>query len=249
MLIKKYNQRGFTLVEVAVIAPVMILIALSIVAILIALVSSTVGPNARSILIQQGQKSFDSIESDVNNSSGLLPTLPANFTDNAAGDYSSPPSGTTVLRIQTYDQIQNPNDSSGTKVIPAFKDTSPCSNTTVLDSNNIVPIVVIYFVKNNTLYRRTLTDTTTPTPTTCGTKLAKSTGCGDCTSEDIALLRADSVTKFEVTYYDSVVLDSNPNSVASASSKSAKITIESSLEAGGDTIKYTANLRAARLNN
>lgn len=248
MSIKKINQRGFTLVEVAVVAPVMILIALAIVAILIALVSGTVGPNARSILIQQGQKAFDSMESDVNNSSGLLSTLtvPANFTDNAASDYSSPPSGTTVLRIQTYDQIQNPNDSSGTKVIPAFKDTSPCSNTTVLDSNNIVPIVVVYFVKNNTLYRRTLTDTTTPA--TCGTKLAKSTGCGSCTSEDIALIRADSITKFEVTYYDSVTLDSNPSSIASASSKSAKITIASSLEAGGDTIKYTANLRVARLN-
>lgn len=244
MLIKRNNQGGFTLVEVAVVAPVMILLAIAIVAILIALVGGTVRPNAESILIQQNQKSFENIESDINNSSGLLSALPANFTDNAASDYSSPPSGTTVLRIKTYDQIQNPNDSSGTKIIPAFKDASSCSSSTILDSSNIVPIVVIYFVKNNTFYRRTLTDTTTPA--TCGTKLAKSTGCSTCTSEDIALLKADSIDAFNVTYYTNITNDTTTTDPTVA--KSAKITITSSLEAGGDTVEYTASLRAVRLN-
>ncbi|MEK7621281.1 MAG: type II secretion system protein [Patescibacteria group bacterium] len=240
------KQHGFTLVEVAIVTPVMILTALGIVAILITLVSSTVGPNARSILMQQEEKALDSMESDINNSSGILSSsLSANFTDTAGGDYSSPPSGTTVLRIQTYDQITNPNDSSGTRVIPAFKDSAACSNITSLAANNIAPIVVVYYVKDNVLYRRTLTDTTTPA--TCGIKLAKQSCLSGCASKDTALVNAENLSNFSIIYYTGVT-----NSIETADptlAKSAKVFITASLEAGGETVEYSSSLRSARLNN
>lgn len=240
----KNNQHGFTLVEVAIVTPFMILLALSIIAVLVTLVTSTVGPNAKSMLMQQQEKAFDSIESDINNSSTLLTSLPANFSDSASTDYSDPPVGTTVLRIQTYDQIANTSDSTGTRVMPAFKGASPCANTTALDGSNINSIVVIYYVKDNTLYRRTLTDTTNPT--TCGVKLAKQSCLSGCASEDIALVRADSLEKFEVTYYSTV---SGDTTTTASSAKSALVTIESNLEAAGETQSYTASFRSARLNN
>ncbi len=240
------KQRGFTLVEVAVVTPVMILVAISIVAILITLVSSTVRPNAKSILMQQQEKALDSIESDVNNSSALLSTLPSNFSDSNSNNYSSPPSGTTVLRIQTYDQIVNPNDSSGTKVIPAFKDTAACSNVTNLNAVNILPIVTIYYVRNETLYRRTLIDNTSPAPAICGAKLAKQT-CLTCTSEDLVLIRADKLSSFTVTYYTGINNDIVTTNTTLA--RSATISITASLEAGGDTVENTTSLRVARLNN
>ena len=240
------KQRGFTLIEVAIVTPVMILVAISIVAVLITLVSSTVRPNAKSILMQQQEKALDSIESDVNNSSAILSTLPANFSDNNSNDYSLPPSGTTVLRVQTYDQIVNPNDSSGTKVIPAFKDSAACSNVTDLNAANILPIVTVYYVKNEVLYRRTLIDNTSPTPAICGAKLAKQT-CLTCSSEDLALVRADRLSGFAVTYYTGInndVVTTDP-----ALAKSATISITASLEAGGDTVENITSLRVSRLNN
>lgn len=241
------DQRGFTLIEVAVVTPIMILVALSIVAILITLVTSTLRPNARSMVMQQEQKAFDSIESDINNSSGLLSDLPANFSDsNAAADYYDPPAGTDVIAIQTYDQIVNPNDSSGTKVIPAFRSSSACSNTTDLNASNIVPIVVVYFVKDDTLYRRTLTQYYGSTPSsTCGTKLAKQT-CITCTNKDVVLIAADSISAFNIVYYTGItndVVTTDPN-VA----QSAKITITASLDAGGDAVEYSSSIRASRLN-
>jgi type II secretory pathway pseudopilin PulG len=236
------NQRGFTLVEVAIISPVMILIAISIVAILITLVSSTIQPNTRSLIMQQEEKAFESIENDINNSAGLLSSLPANFSDGSASDYASPPSGTTVIRVQTYDQIINPNDSSGTKIIPAFKDSATCSNITDLGPSNIVPVVAVYFVRDNTLFRRTLTDTTVPA--TCGTKLAKQT-CQS--SEDIALVRVDNLSAFSVVYYTGITNDVVTTDPTVA--KSARITITAASEAAGDTIQYTSSLRAARLND
>lgn len=240
------KQRGFTLVEIAVVTPIMILVAISIIAVLITLVSSTVRPNAKSILMQQQEKALDSIESDVNNSSIILSTLPSNFSDSNSVDYASPPAGTTVLRVQTYDQIVNPNDTSGTKVIPAFKDSAACSNITDLNATNILPIVTIYYVKNEVLYRRTLIDNTSPAPAICGTKLAKQT-CLTCTPEDLALVRADQISGFAVTYYTGInndVVTTDPTLA-----KSATISITASLEAGGDTVENTTSLRVARLNN
>lgn len=241
------KQRGFTLVEIAIITPIMILVAISIVAVLIALVTSTVRPNARSIIMQQEEKALDSIEGDVNNSSAILSsTLPSNFSDSNIADYNFPPAGTTVLRVQTYDQIINPNDTTGTKVIPAFKDGSACSNMTNLNSTNILPIVVVYYVKNEVLYRRTLTDNTSPAPAICGTKLAKQT-CLTCSSEDLALVRADKLTSFDIIYYTGI-----NNDIVTADptiAKSAMISITASLEAGGDTVEHTTSLRVARLNN
>ncbi len=239
------NQKGFTLVEVAVVAPMMILIAISIVAILIALVSSTVGPNAKAILIQQQEKAFDIVENDINNSSGLIATLPANFSDSMSNDYASPPSGTTVLRIQGYNQINNPGDTSGTKVIPAFKDTATCSNITDLSASNIAPIVIIYFVNNNILYRRTLIEDTPSS--TCGTKLAKETGCAQPTcTQDLQLVQGDSIQAFSVIYYTTIGGSTTTSDPTLA--KSARITITSTVNAGGEPIQYTASFRAARLN-
>jgi type II secretory pathway pseudopilin PulG len=248
------KQRGFTLIEIAIIAPVMILVALSIIAILITLVSSTVRPNARSLIMQQEEKAFETIESDINNSyvyisstssSGFLSTLPANFTDNAASDYSSPPSGTTVVRIQTFNQIIDSTDSSRTKILPAFKSSSACSNTTDLSSNNIAPIVVVYYVKNNVLYRRTLVDNTNPS--TCGTKLAKQSCLSSCAAEDVALVRVDSLKAFSIVYYTGITND--VVTVDPTLARSAKVTITAASDAGGDSVEYTSSLRAARLNN
>ncbi len=248
------KQRGFTLVEVAIVAPIMILVAISIVAILITLVSSTVRPNAQSLIMQQEEKALESIESDINNSyvyinstssSGFLSSLPSSFTDSAASDYSSPPSGTMVVGLQTFNQIIDSTDSSRTKVLPAFKDAASCSNTTDLSPNNIAPVVVIYYVKDNTLYRRTLVDTTNPS--TCGAKLAKQSCLSSCAAEDTALVRVDSLTAFSIVYYTGITNDIVTTDPTLA--KSAKITITAALNAGGDSVEYTSSLRAARLNN
>lgn len=248
------KQRGFTLIEVAVIAPVMILVAISIVGILIILVSSTVQPNARSLIMQQEVRALDSIESDINNSYayinsttsyGFLSDLPANFSDSAISDYSDPPNGTMVLGIQTFNQIIDSTDSSRTKVLPAFKDTASCSNTTNLSPNNIAPIVVVYYVKNNTLYRRTLVDTSNPS--TCGTKLARQTCLTSCAAEDVALVQVDELRVFNVEYYTGITNDVVTTDPTAA--RSAKVTITAASDAGGDSVQYTSSLRAARLNN
>ncbi len=248
------KQQGFTLIEVAVVAPIMILVAISIIAILIILVSSTVQPNARSLIMQQEEKALDVIESDINNSYayisstssyGFLSTLPANFADSASSDYSSPPSGTTVIALKTFNQIIDSTDSSRTKVLPAFKDTASCSNTTDLSASNIAPIVVVYYVKNNTLYRRTLVDTTNPS--TCGTKLARQSCLTSCAAEDTALVQVDALRTFSVVYYTGITNDIVTTDPTAA--RSAKVTITAASDAGGDSVEYTSSLRAARLNN
>lgn len=244
MLIKN-RQAGFTLVEVAIVAPLMILIAISILAVLITLVTSTVTPNARGIMMIEQQKAMDSLQKDIGNSTTLLApaALPSGFSDSASSDYSSPPTGTVVLKAQTFNQTTDTNDTTGTKILPAFKGSSPCTNLTSLEASNIAPIVAVYFVKDSILYRRTLVDDTLAT---CATKLAKQTCISSCTSKDLQLISTSKVKKFDIIYYTS--LTSDTVTTAPASAKSAKITITSTLDAAGQTNEYTSVARIIKLN-
>ena len=78
LLIK--NQRGFTLVEIAVISPILILVTVGLIAGLILIANNVSGPNRQNSLIRSTQRALDMIEKDVINSSNFLTSVTT--TDN-----------------------------------------------------------------------------------------------------------------------------------------------------------------------
>lgn len=270
--IKQQKQRGFTLVEVSVVVPMIIIIIVGILALLITLVRNNVVQSTRSAIVNDTRLALGSLEKDINASTLFFPsTLPGGtYSDfnqpGLSGTYKT--NGTTVsgatstsintLMVQSYNQIADPQDTTGTKTIAAFKGTAPCSGSTFSQSSNIVPIAVLYFVSNGTLYRRTLIDKTNPT--TCGTKLIKQscpTGSDAntpaCTVKDTALL--NNVTQFDVDYYLAPSDASAMNAyVASPSptidqAKAINVTISASTIVSGSSVSHNASLRMTRVNN
>lgn len=271
ILTKKRREHGFTLVEVAVVVPMIIVIVIGILSMLVILVRSNVVQSTRSSLVNDTRIALGSIEKDTDASDLFFPdTLPsATYKDfnepgltgtyKTYGTLASGASSTNLntLFIQTYNQILDPQDTTNTKAIAAFKGASPCSATS-MSSTNIAPMAALYFVKNGVLYRRIITDRTNPA--LCGTgPLVRQTcptgsdaNVPQCLRKDTALL--DNVSQFKVDYYLNAYDVSALNAyVASPSptidqAKSILVTVSSSATASGTRVSHTVSLRVTRLN-
>ncbi len=240
------SQGGFTLPEVAIVVPMMILIVIALMGLLIAMVNDIAGPTKQSSLADSSDKVFDSIGSDVTNSSSFLSAVGAGFSDSNSSSYGSPPADTDVLIIQSYNQTKDPTDTTGTKTLPAFKGISPCA-TTSINKDNVVPIVIIYFVKDSVLWRRVLT--ATAPGSTCNTPLLIQQSCpsgGGCTNEDLPLTKA-TVTEFKVTYYSTV--DSDTVAIDKSLAQSVLVSVKNSTPSGGSNAVNTSVVRLSRLSH
>lgn len=220
-LTKHSKNRGFTLVEVAIVTPMVILIVLGILSLLIILVRNNAIQYNQASAVGGIRTALATIEKDIDNKTTFLPsTLPANFTDfnppgqsgayntafgTTAGNPMTPSTNLNSLFILASNQMVDTQiDTSGDQTTTAIKGTPVCNLATVTDPSNIIPITIIYFVNAGTLYRRTLIDNTNPT--SCGPLLIKQscpTGSDShspaCKVKDTALL--NNVTQFEVDYY------------------------------------------------
>ncbi len=246
MLIKHSHRKGFTIVEVAVVAPLMIVVVVALIGLLVALVNGIAVPTKQNSLVNDGKNVFEAASSDIKNSSSFLASLPSGFSDPNSSSYASPPPNTEVLRIQGYNQTADPTDTTGTKVLPAFKGTAPC-NSTAFEVSNVVAIAEIYFVKDGTLWRRVLTD---PTPgSTCNTPLLIQQTCppgSSCDNEDTAIAKGN-VTEFSVVYY----VNTTDTTVASdkTTAKSVLMTIKGSTPNASGVATYTSSLRISRISD
>lgn len=241
------REQGFTLVEVAVVLPMMIFITLGLVSLLVALVIGIAAPTKRNALVNSSGNVLESVNRDVTSSSGFLASVPFGFSDSNNADYTSPPANTEVLIIKGYNQTKEPTDTTGTQTLPAFKGTPPCSATTNSDKSNIASIITIYFVKGSTIWRRVLTETSPGA--TCNTPLLITQTCppgGSCTNEDTPIVKG-SITEFKLIYYTDAATDTVATNKIYA--KSVLLSIKGSVVNGNDTTTYSSNLRISRISD
>ncbi len=267
------KQRGFTIIEVAIVAPMLILIVLGILALLINLVTDNAVQIARNSLIGETRSAFSAIENDVASSSTFIPSsLPSNFTDGSPRptSFTYKSDGTTTnnvsssnlkgIFLQGYNQVLDPDPSntSKTRTIPAYKQNGDptCSNINT-DLGNAMPIAVMYWVEKGDLYRRTIIDKDTPTTAICGTPLVKQSCPEDaaqvapCTVIDTKLM--SNVTKFQIDYYLTPSSTTPMNAyIASPSptidqARSIQVTVEATKQAAGQSVNYSSSLRISRL--
>jgi hypothetical protein len=265
------KRSGFTLVEVAVVTPILILVATGLIVGLVLMANNISGPNRQNSLIRNQHQALSALESDIVNSTGFLADNfmtsgtaqigDYTFSDPNSADYSSPPR----LLILKYNLSQNPSDTGRT--IPSFINVpypsgNPCSPTTITDENNTEPIIIVYYVKTETdsgktLYRRTLTasrsnpsiDALGPE---CLTKLARRS-CQQvtpptCNNQDLRLTDSSGLKDFQIVFYtapDTLVPISDPTSAQS---------IQVSLAGGlagipNDEAAYTSTARLSRIGN
>lgn len=179
------SSGGFTLVEVAIVIPIMVIIVIGMVSLMINLYYSNIASLVRNQTTGDIQTALRMIDSDVDVTKTLLVTTDANLSDPYGPDnngtawnmYGTNAGTQPVLLLRMYATTTNLYNPAKSLV---YVNQSGC-NPPASSGNTPLMTNVIYFVRGATLYRRVLTDTSKPT---CGTPFQQQTCPADVSPKD-----------------------------------------------------------------
>lgn len=276
------KNRGFTIVEVLIIAPIIILALGAFIAVMVNMTAEVLKTQAENSLVQKTQDALNSIEQDIKLSGQFLAgneitaLVPQGYNDatGPVNDGSSPNSFANVyptgdpkgkmLILRTFTTDKNPIDSTRQ---PIYTDqpTGSCDQPTV---NKLFASNTIYFVKNNTLWKRTIIQQGSGRPNLClssGQSVWQQPSCSStvskgtyCKVNDTRL--ADNVSDFTIDYFTNPgdttpiadAVDSSKTisqrNVALSGTSTARVTITTSTSIAGRTVGNSAAVRATKLN-
>ncbi len=151
---------GFTLVEMLVVAPIVILMIGIFISAIVGMTGDVLSTRASNSMAYSIQDALNRIQSDVTLSGSFLATnnlpigSPQGYNDDTTAFHNANATTGPVLILNTYATTSNPLNATRNLYYMANQPNS-CSSAQ-LNSNPPVMLNVIYFVKNNTLWRRTI---------------------------------------------------------------------------------------------
>lgn len=239
---------GFTLIEMLIIAPIALLVITGFIALMVTMVGDVIASRTYNVMTYDIQSALNTIEQDVRlstqflNSSGTLPSPQGK--DGATAAFTST-SGDLVLGEIATDK--NPIDPTRGLI---YYENEPfsCSDPAQVYKNRLFFMTVVYFVRDNSLWRRTYVPTASGT--LCQSPWQVNTCAPDysdvrCQTNDSEILK--DVKNFSVNYYtnpqDTVAIPSASASDAS----SIRIAIEGEKTAAGRTIGASSSGRSTKL--
>ncbi len=215
-LIHKKTQKGFTIVELLIIAPIVILVIGAFISVIVNMTGEVLMARGANAMAYNIQDALNRIEADVKLSTTFLSTnnvtltSPQGFNDDTTAFHNVSTTNSDQLILNTLATTGNPlSVTSG--VVYLQNSPNACSSTQV-SQNNPLTLNVIYFVKNNTLWRRVVMPSnyktagcsvpwqqpgcnpaiiTTPTPQTM------------CQAQDEDLIDNINPSNFDVQYFNS----------------------------------------------
>lgn len=262
MLPTKSTVTGFTLIEVLVIAPILILTLGGFVYTLSTIVGDALVVRDTNTMIYDTQGALDRIEQDARLSTQFLTTsgtLPSpqgsdsNFAGTAAfTSSSSVTGGANALIMSTISTTANPLDPTRQGVYFANQP-NPCDITQVY--NTRLMTTVIYYINGGSLYRRTYvppwTTTAGQSTTVCAAPWQQNS-CSpgytstQCQTNDAKIM--DNVSSLGVAYYSSAGSTSDLGASGASNATTIGATINASKTTAGQSVTNTATIRATKLN-
>ena len=254
------QNKGFTLVELLVVAPIVILVIGGFIGAIIAMTGNVLATRSANQLAYNIQDALDRIESDVRISGGFLPTNNFNISNNQGVNNSNTKfdSSNPALILNSYATTSNP--AASTRNIIYQNSPNACSSPAV-NQNNPLMFNTVYFVdNNNTLWRRvvapsnflanTFCDAMTHSNTSAWQKPSCSSIAGlFCVSQDVRLVDGLTDTGFALSYY----LPSNPGALSttppSVANSGVVVTITAAGSAAGRKFTGSGTVRATSPNN
>lgn len=248
----RHQQRGFTVVEMLVVIPIIVVVVGVLVAALVGLLSSIVISNQRGALTYAMEDALDQIEQDVRLATKVeSKAIAANWAQHFAGD--------NVLILTQYATDRNPSDPQR-ELIYLNSQASPCRSQAELAAklyrtNNPLTVKVVYFVQGTTLWRRTIVpsqyefNATNPSNNTmCGQPWQQST-CnytgGPCKALDTRVANNVSSIRFGYATGFNQAASTTPNDSTTVVSATVDIAALST----GQTIHARGSMQARRINN
>jgi Tfp pilus assembly protein PilV len=275
------KHQGFTIVEVLVIAPIVILALGAFIAVMVNMTAEVLKTQSENSMVQSTQDALNTIEQDIKLSGQFLAAneltaqSPQGYADgqgpiNSASDANSFTNVTTgdtrskMLILRTFTTDKNPID--GTRQ-PIYTD-QPSGNCDQKTVNKLFSSNTIYFVKNNTLWKRTIIQQGSGRPNLCldsGQTVWQQPSCSStvskgtyCKVNDTRL--ANNVSDFTVDYFVNPG-DTTPIATAVDTTKTiterndalsnasaVKVNIATSTTVAGREVSNSASMRATKLN-
>jgi len=268
-------KSGFTLVELLVVAPIVILAIGAFITAIIAMTGEVLASRTANTMTYDLQDALNRIEEDVKLSAGFLSTNSIPFAagnpQGAGNNGSTTPftnvnvSGEKSLILNIFATNANPKTPNA-GLIYLTNQPNACETAQVVDN---VPMTtnVIYYLKDDTLWRRTVMPANYDGGTTirCSTPWQQPSCQPNythafCKTNDIRLIDGISAADFSVKYFTSAGDTSSESLVASNASATdaarntalqgtptVQINLTSKKVAAGRSVERSAGLRATRL--
>ena len=263
-------QQGFTFIEILIIAPIVILTIGAFITVIVGMTGEVLASRASNVLAYNVQDALNRIEDDVRLSSTFLPTNNITLTsgqgydDTTAGFSNASVANGEMLILSVPVTTGNPMSIANSIVYLANKP-RPCGDPQIT-GNTPLTMNVIYFVKGNTLYRRTIMPSNyNDMPNTVCNAPWQQPSCAPnitgtlCKTQDIKLVDGIGTNGFNVDYFN-LANDTAANTVASdptqldpargtamQATATVGVTINSASTVAGRDISQSATLRATRL--
>jgi hypothetical protein len=253
------STKGFTLVEVLIIAPIVIIAISGFIALMVTMTADILVTRDQNNMSYETQDALDLIEQDTRLATQFLVTTQAlpspqgsnnNFTGTAAFTNAS---STLIMGGLTTDK--NPADTTRDIVYYAGQ---PYVCGTQQSYNRVFLSKVVYFLKDGSLWRRVVlpdynTNVTLDDNTLCSAPWQRNT-CSPgynpstrCQTNDSRIM--DNVKTFSIKYYDDPDSTTEVTSGDALSAVSIEVNLEGEKTTAGRTIANSGKLRAKKLNN
>jgi hypothetical protein len=266
-------NKGFTTVEMLIIAPMVILMISAFISAIVILTGNVLAARGSNDMAFDLQDTLNRMEQDIKLSGGLLttnnftPILPQGYGDSTTLFKNFDLTKGYSLILNSYTTNGNPTSAGRDFIYTSVP--NGCSN--LVNQNNILTYNIVYFVKNDainhgSLWRRVLMQSGYQSAGCNGTVPWQVPSCSvgynvaltSCKTNDIKLL--DGVTEgvnggFKVEYFINSA-DTNPISNTDSANQSklsaadiVKVSITAKQNIAGHTIIQTGTMRATSPNN
>ncbi|MFA5172748.1 MAG: type II secretion system protein [Sulfuriferula sp.] len=260
------KSRGFTLVEMLIVAPIVILTIGAFITVIVSMTGQVLATRSANALAYDIQDSLNRIEQDVKLSTTFLAknnvtlTSPQGYNDDTT-DFTNVGVNGNVLILNTLATSDNPY--VGTSGLIYLQDQPNACASTQVNQNTPLTLNVAYFVKNNTLWRRVIMPANYATagcsapwqlPSCSSVSLA-----AFCKVQDIKLVEGVSASDFHIDYFttgngtiaNSVATDSASSDAVRGTTLQSTTTISASITANktaaGREITQSGTIRSTRL--
>ena len=236
------SSPAFTLVEVLVVAPLIILFIGAFIGMVVTLTGDSLKLRESNAAAYGVQDALDEMGTASGNALGFLTTTGTLVSPQGSGNNTAAfTNGTNTLILSSAATTKNPFDPTRQLV---YQGSGTCSST-----NPVYSYVTVYFVSGGSLYKRTILPSS---PAACTTPWQKPS-CAEsqvaanptvCRASDEKLL--DNVAGMTITYYDSPSSSTSIPASEAEDAVSVSIQLQASKQVAGDTVSYSGTSRVKR---
>lgn len=257
-------MRGFTLVEMLVVIPIVMIVIGGVITAIISMTGDILSSRASDTLTYDIQDTFAQIRQDVQQSNGFLsindftPKPPQGVNDDST-PFTNVGGNQPALILKSVATSANPNQLTSTTIYMANQPNA-CASSNIAQ-NEALSVNIVYFVKNNSLWRRVITPSnyqsagcTVPWQQASCTPAISATFCK---TSDEDLLDADNIT-FSLQYYSGAgsttpntdAVDANASAedrnTALQSTDTVGVTLTAKRQVSGRMLNQSSSMRATR---